>query len=101
MTPDDILYSPISNDLADELKKLVKKVMKNPSDKRLLDSVAADIVDLCRRHGITQEDQMVDRVFDAIADLEGKVLDDIVSCQGPRWLWFCWRPYGRPITPPK
>lgn len=105
MTTDDILYSPIGNDpLRDELKRLVKKVMKNPSDKGLLDSVAADIVDLCRRHGVTQEDQMVDRVFDAIADLEGKVMDELVNSistfVGPHWLvWVV--PYGRPITPPK
>ena len=68
MNIDDLIYAPIVP--ADELRVLVKKIMDNPSNRKILDQVSDHIVDLLRRHGVYDEQEIVDAVYRAIKDLE-------------------------------
>ena len=65
---DDIVYSPIVP--GDELRKLIKKIMDNPTNRKLLDEISDHIVDLFGRHGITEEQVIVDAVYRKIRELE-------------------------------
>ena len=68
MSIDDLIYAPIVP--PDELRELVKKIMNNPSNRKILDQVSDRIVDLFGRHGIYDEQEIVDAVYRAIKDLE-------------------------------
>ncbi len=69
---DDTLYGPIVP--GDELRELVKKIMDNPMDRKLLDQVSDHIVDFFGRHGITNEQEIVDAVYRKIKEIEGSII---------------------------
>lgn len=68
---DDLLYSPILPTVPkEELRDLVKKIMSNPTDRKIMDAVSDSIVDLFHRHGIHNEQVIVDEVYRNIQDIE-------------------------------
>lgn len=69
---DDLIYAPIVP--ADELRDLVKKIMSNPTNRKILDTVSDHIVDLFGRHGIYDEQEIVDAVYRTIKEIEGNML---------------------------
>jgi hypothetical protein len=72
MTPDDLIYSPISP--VENLRDLVKKIMDNPTNRKILDSVSDHIVDLFARQGITDEEKIIDSVYQEIQNLENTMM---------------------------
>lgn len=69
MSIEDALYSPIIP--ADQLKKLVKRLLNNPTDPKLLDQISDEILDLFSRHGIHDEKEIVDAVYQTKKELIG------------------------------
>jgi hypothetical protein len=69
MTVEEALYSPIIP--ADELKRLVKRLLSNPADPKLLDQISDEILDLFSRHGIDDEKEIVDAVYQTKKELTG------------------------------
>jgi hypothetical protein len=76
MNADDIIYAPIVP--ADELRELVEKIMNNPTNRKILDMVSDRIVDLFGRHGIFDEQEIVDAVYRTIKEIEGHMIIIIV-----------------------
>lgn len=82
MSADDIIYSPIVP--PEELRELVKKIMSNPTSRKVLDTVSDRIVDLFGRHGIYNEQEIVDAVYRAIKELEGEMF--VIVIRRNSWL---------------
>lgn len=71
MSADDILYAPIVP--AEELRELVRRIMKNPTNRKLLDTISDHIVDLFGKHGVSDQQEIVDAVFRTIKEIEGSL----------------------------
>lgn len=71
MSADDIIYAPIVP--GEELRELVKKIMKNPTNRKILDAVSDHIVDLFGRHGVYDEKEIIDAVYRTIQEVEGSL----------------------------
>lgn len=71
MSADDIIYAPIVP--ADQLRDLVKKIMQNPTKREVLDMVSDNIVELFGKHGVHNEQDIVDAVYRTIKELEGNL----------------------------
>lgn len=69
MNADDLIYAPIVP--GEELRELVKKIMNNPANRKVLDAVSDRIIDLFGRHGIHDQQQIVDAVYRTIKEIEG------------------------------
>ena len=79
MSANDVIYAPIAPGVPDdELSDLVKQIMNNPTNRKLLDSISDQIVDLFGRHGITDEQGIVDAVYKKIRVLEGNMICGII-----------------------
>jgi hypothetical protein len=72
MSPEDALYSPIVP--ADKLRELVKRLLSNPNDTDLIDQISDEIIDLFVRHGVTDEDDIIDAVYRTKRELDGYLL---------------------------
>jgi hypothetical protein len=71
VSPDDLLYSPIVPD--DQLRELLKRLMQNPTNRKVLDTVCDQIIEFFGRHGITEEQEIVDAVYRKIREIEGEI----------------------------
>lgn len=83
MSADDIIYAPIVP--ADELRDLVKRIMRNPSNRKVLDNVSDRIVDLFGRHGVFDEQEIVDAVYRTIKELEAITARENDDAVRRRW----------------
>jgi hypothetical protein len=83
MSADDIIYAPIVP--ADELRDLVKRIMRNPSNRKVLDNVSDRIVDLFGRHGVFDEQEIVDAVYRTIKELEANTARENDDAVRRRW----------------
>jgi hypothetical protein len=79
MSADDIIYAPIVP--ADELRDLVKRIMRNPSNRKVSDR----IVDLFGRHGVFDEQEIVDAVYRTIKELEANTARENDDAVRRRW----------------
>ena len=61
MNPDDPIYSPIFPE--EELKDLVRRIMPRPSNEATIEEISSDIVDLFKKHDITDQETIIDTVY--------------------------------------